>query len=121
MTDSPIGTLRDDSGARTETRLVAASVETGRARLSTPDLATRAQSAFDRCARVGLPQDRHVVDEAIYLDFLTTQVVPWDPAEIAQLASIVASLRPVFAEIDMSLPPVVHLVKTTGREEAASA
>ncbi|MGI1662545.1 hypothetical protein ACRDNQ_09925 [Palleronia sp. KMU-117] len=121
MNDSDLGILREASGTRAETRLVATSVETGRTRLSAADVATRSQSAFDRCARVGLPQARHVVDEMTYLDFLTTQVVDWDPTEIAQLKLIVAALRPVFAGIDMSVPKVVYLVKTTGREEAAAA
>lgn len=121
MIDTPLGVLRAASGTRVETRLVAASVQAGRRLLSTPDVATQEQSPFDRCARVGLPQARHVVDEATYLDFLTTQVVDWDPSEIPQLASIVAGLQPVFAGIDMSLPPVVYVVKTTGREEAAAA
>jgi len=121
MKDTPIGVLRTAFGPQTETCLVAASVPTGRARLSTSDVATKAQSPFDRCARVGLPQARHVVDEATYLDFLTTQVVEWDPNEIVQLTSIVSSLKPVFDGIGMGLPPVVYVVKTTGREEAASA
>lgn len=121
MIDSPLGILRAALGTRAETRLVATSVETGRARLSAPDAATRAQSPFDRCARLGLPQARHVVDEATYLDFLTTQVVDWDPTEIAQLKSMVTALGPVFAGIEMSLPQVIYLVKTTGREEAAAA
>lgn len=121
MTDTPLGILRKASRKWAETRLVATSVKTGRRLLSTSDVATREQSPFDRCARVGLPQRRHVVDEATYLDFLTTQVVDWDPSEIAQLSSIVADLKQVFAKVDMSLPEVLYLVKTTGREEAAAA
>jgi len=121
MIDTPVGILRAAAGTRAETRLVATSVETGRTRLSASDVATQSQSPFDRCSRVGLPQARHVVDEATYLDFLTTQVVDWDSTEIAQLESIVLALRPVFDGIAMSLPQVVYLVKTTGREEAASA
>jgi hypothetical protein len=121
MIDTPIGILRAASGTRAATFLVATSVETGRQRLSSSDVATRSQSPFDRCSRVGLPQARNVVDEATYLDFLTTQVVDWDPTEIAQLQSMVVALQPVFDGIDMSLPQVVYVVKTTGREEAASA
>lgn len=121
MIDTPLGALRVAFGERTETGLVATSVKTGRTLLSTPDVATQEQSRFDRCARVGLPQARHDVDEATYLDFLTTQVVDWDPTEIGRLKAIIRGLKPVFAGIDMDLPQVVYLVKTTGREEASAA
>jgi hypothetical protein len=121
QTDTTLGLLRAASGARAATRMVATSVATGRLLISKSDLATQEQSAFDRCARLGLPQAKHVVDEATYLDFLTTQVAGWETAEIAQLQSILSRLAPVFAGIDMDLPEIVYLVKTTGREEGSSA
>jgi hypothetical protein len=121
MVDTTAGILRAAAGTWAETRLVATSVATGRARLSASDVATRSQSLFDRCSRIGLPQARHVPDAATDLDFLTTQVIDWDSAEIAQLDSFVSALRQVLDGIEMNLPQVVYLVKTTGREEAAPA
>jgi len=121
MTSQSLGLLREETDQHGTTEMMACGLEEARARLAEPDAAIDSQSPFDRCARVGLPQDRVTVSKDMYLSFLTTQVMEWDDFEIGQLTKIIESLRPVFAGIGMDLPDRVWLIKTTGREEAAAA
>lgn len=110
-----VGRIRDD------VEVWAASLKKAQASISKPDECVEAQSAFDRCARVGLPQLDFEVDQRTYLAFLTTQVLPWDKEDFKALERIVASLRPAFNALPHKLPKKVWLIQTTGREEAAAA
>ena len=115
MADRFVGRIRVD------VEVWAASLETAQANISEPDACVRAQSTFDRCARVGLPQLDFEVDQRTYLAFLTTQVLPWGEGDLAALERIVASLRPAFDALPHNLPAKVWLIQTTGREESAAA
>lgn len=115
MSDRFVGLIRGD------VEVWAAGLDTARANLSKPDACVRAQSPFDRCARVGLPQLGFDVGQDQYLAFLTTQVLPWSDADALALEHIVASLRPVFEALPQTLPKEVWLIQTTGREEAGAA
>jgi hypothetical protein len=58
----------------------------------------------------------------MFLGYLTAQVVGWSTSEVASLKQIIrAQVAPAFQGIGMGLPPKIHLVKTTGREEGAAA
>lgn len=115
MADQRIGLIRPG------VEVWAAGLETGREKLRTPDACVSAQSPFDRCARVGLPQIETEVQIPTYLAFLATQVMTWSADDIQALKRIVPSLRPAFEPLTHDLPPQVWLIKTTGREEAAAA
>ena len=115
MTDQLVGLIRPG------VEVWAAGIEMGRELLRKADACVDAQSPFDRCARVGLPQLETEVEVPTYLAFLTTQVKGWDGANFQALQRIIPSLRPAFESLDYKLPEKVWLVQTTGREEAAAA
>ena len=117
-TDTPVGSLATRHGTA---QFVAAGLDTARARIAQPDLYIASQSPFDRHARMGIPQAAAPVDQALFTAFLTTQVMEWTDTELAALQRILTGLAPVFGGIDMTLPPRVTLIKTTGREEGAAA
>lgn len=106
---------------RADVEVWAADLEKARELLSISDACVRAQSPFDRCARIGLPQLKYDVSVEMYLAYLTTQALAWSTLEISALKGIVASLRPVFEALPYNLPEKVWLLQTTGREEAAAA
>ena len=103
------------------TNFVAADLPTACELIATRDVAIDSQSPFDRAARIGLPQTKYDVSVEMYLDYLTTQMMDWDAHELAVLKQITKDLAPVFAGIEVVLPDVIYLIKTTGREEAAAA
>jgi hypothetical protein len=103
------------------TEVVAASVETGRALLTTVDEYVSQQSNFDRQARVNLRREVAEVTLPIYLDYVASQVMSWSPTELASLRAIVASMATLFATLSLRLPPQVFLVKTSGQEEGYAA
>jgi hypothetical protein len=115
MADQLVGLIRPG------VEVWAAGLETGREKLRTPDTCVKAQSPFDRCARVGLPQQETEVQIPTYLAFLTTQVMDWSAAEFQALQRIIPSLRPAFEPLEYNLPDKVWLIQTSGREEAAAA
>src|SRR5258708_6135108 len=94
-------------------RIVAASVAKGRELLTTTDAFVAAQSPFDRQARLGL---RTKVTEAMYLDYVSSQVMAWEKEELTALESIVKEIASLFSRWLFHLPDTVYLVKTTGQE-----
>ena len=75
-------------------------------------------SPFDR--QVRLKTDRAVTEQEV-LTMIAQNVVAWQPAEIERITPIVESLAAKLASWKLPLPPLVLLVKTTGREEAGAA
>jgi hypothetical protein len=75
-------------------------------------------SPFDR--QVRMRTDR-AVSEGELLAFIAGNVVPWQPAEIEMLTPLLKAMGEKVAPWKLKLPPVVLLVKTTGREEADAA
>lgn len=102
-------------------QVVAATKDHGQALLTTIDAFVEAQSRFDRQARVKVRFEVAPVTLPMYLDYVSSQVLDWTPAEIGDLQAIIASIAHKFAALNVPLPPVVHLVKTTGLEEGYTA
>lgn len=113
--DTAIGTLPGG------TEIVAASLATGRRLLTTVDDYVRSQSVFDRQARVNLQREVVEVTQAIYLDYVASQVMAWSPDELEALRTIVSSVASLFAPLSLRLPAQIHLVKTSGQEEGYAA
>jgi hypothetical protein len=78
----------------------------------------RQLSPFDRQVR---PRTDRDVSEEEFLAFLRGHVAPWSEAEIAKVVPLVEELARKCAPWNLPLPPVVLLVKTTGREEGGAA
>lgn len=100
---------------------MAAGKTDGAALLSTPDDFVHHQSRFDRQARLSLRTDVVKVTQAMYLDYVASQVMEWSAAEIAVLKGIVKVIAGKLAALDFRLPEVIHLVKTSGAEEGHAA
>lgn len=75
-------------------------------------------SPFDRQVRLRTKRD---VSEEELLAFVAGHVVPWMEAEIQKLRPLIEALARKIAPWKLKLPPVVLLVKTTGREEGGAA
>ncbi len=75
-------------------------------------------SPFDRQVRL---QTDQAVSEQQFLDFVAGHVAPWTEAEIQKLTPLLESLAKKIEPWKLDLPPVILLVKTTGREEGRAA
>jgi hypothetical protein len=115
MTDTVVGQLPGG------TKVVAASLRTGQRLLTTPDEFVNSQSRFDRQSRVNLAYDVVEVTQAIYLDYVSSQVMDWSDEEKASLKTILESVAGKFAVLSFTLPETVYLVKTSGQEEGYAA
>lgn len=73
---------------------------------------------FDRMLRLKTGNE---VTQPQFLEFVTGNVLPWNVAERARMAALVATLALRLKELQAPLPARVLLVKTTGREEAGVA
>jgi hypothetical protein len=97
-------------------------------RFADVDEAVRALTARDDYVKRLSPFDRQVrprtdrdVSEDELLAFIGQHAVPWSDAEIQKLTPLVEALAKKAAPWKLPLPPVVLLVKTTGREEGGAA
>ncbi|WP_030903549.1 hypothetical protein [Streptomyces sp. NRRL F-5126] len=103
-------------------RVIAASVATGRERLGTVDDFVANLSDFDRRARVCLTDPGTDTGTPLYLDYVTAQVMAWTKDELDLLSRVTAGIGGLLADRwPELLPPSVHLVKTTGQEESRAA
>jgi hypothetical protein len=75
-------------------------------------------SPFDRQVR---PKSDRPVSEAEMLAFFAQHVQPWSAEEIGKLTPLIAALGKKADPWKLKLPPVILLVKTTGREEGGAA
>ncbi|MCE9583901.1 MAG: hypothetical protein K8T20_15570 [Planctomycetes bacterium] len=82
------------------------------------DAFVAALSPFDRAAR--LKTDRETTEKA-YLEFVAAQAEDWSAAEKELVTGLLTKLKPKVAALKLALPPVVRLLKTTGKEEGAAA
>ena len=71
-------------------------------------------SPFDRAARM---KTNGPVDETSFLRFVADSVVEWKPAEIERIRAGFDLIREGLQKTGASLPPVIHFIQTTGREE----
>jgi hypothetical protein len=103
------------------TQVMAAAQDHGQALLTSEDAFVEAQSRFDRQARVNLTYDIAPVTLPMYFDYVSSQVLPWSPAEIGDLQKIIVDIAHSLLPLNVPFPPVVILVKTTGLEEGYAA
>jgi hypothetical protein len=82
------------------------------------DLFIDALSPFDRQCRVGSAED---VSEDELLDFLAEQAIPWTEEEMARIRAAVSSIQRRLGTLEPPWPEVIHLIKTTGKEESGAA
>jgi formylglycine-generating enzyme required for sulfatase activity len=95
-----------------------ATFQQGRAVLGTRDDFIQMMSQFDRCVRM---KTSAAVTEAQFLAYIQSQVVAWSAADQVLLSNIVVALRPLLTNLNLSLPPIIQVIKTTGNEEGNSA
>ena len=95
-----------------------ADVRQGARALAQRDDYIRQLSPFDRQVRVKTDRD---VSEEDFLAFLALHVVPWEENDIRKLTPLIATLEGKLRPWKLRLPPVVLLVKTSGREEGGAA
>jgi len=95
-----------------------ATLEEGRAILTSRDDFVQRMSPFDRAAR--LKTDREV-SERDYLDFVGENVLAWNDAEKERVHSALRAIQPEFEALSLPLPQQVMLIKTTGNEEGGAA
>lgn len=101
--------------------MYACSQQKARQLITTEDDFVRQQSRFDRQARLNLRYTAVEVTEAIYLDYVSSQVMPWSDMEIEALRKIVKNLNLRFTNFKLGLPNKIYLVKTSGQEEGFAA
>jgi hypothetical protein len=82
------------------------------------DAFVAALSPFDRAAR--LKTDRETTEKA-YLEFVAAQAEEWGAADKELMTGLLTKLKPKVAALKLALPPVIRLIKTTGKEEGAAA
>ena len=108
----------DDFDLQAGTKVQFATREEAAKLLVERDVFIQALSPFDRAAR--LKTDRETTEKE-YLEFVAAQAAEWTAKEEKMLTGLLAALKPKLAPLKLSLPPVIRLVKTTGREEGAAA
>jgi hypothetical protein len=91
-----------------------ATVDEGRAVLSTRDEFVAQMSPFDRAARL---KSATPVSEAQYLAFAGRSAVTWDGKHRARVAQVLEVLKPRLSQLRARLPEPVLLIETTGQEE----
>lgn len=102
-------------------QVIAATAAQGIELLTTIDDFVQRQSRFDRHARLSLSFGVADITRDMYLDYVASQVLEWSAAELDQLTLIVADLATALAGFEFDLPAPIHLVKTSGQEEAHAA
>ncbi len=97
-----------------------ASTEDAAALLGNADSWVRDLSPFDRSARIRQPVDP---GQDAFLKFAAAQAQAWTPEQIDTLRMIVESAgrRIESLDLQLSLPPIVMLVRTSGNEESHAA
>ncbi len=75
-------------------------------------------SPFDRQVRLKTDRD---VSEAEFLAFISGHVLPWGEDDVRKLTPLIAGLEGKLRPWKLKLPPIVLLVKTSGREESGAA
>lgn len=91
-----------------------ASVEQGRAILTSHDDFVSRLSPFDRAAR--MKTDRAVTEQE-YLAFVAKNVLDWAPGEEDTVQTAFNSLAAKLNELNLPFPKTIFFIKTTGDEE----
>jgi len=101
-----------------DSRWVLADREKGLQILGTRDEFIRQLSPFDRAAR--LDSDAPV-DEARLLSFIEAQALEWSTAEVDRMRESTAEIARSLSRWKLPFPKQIHLVKSSGLEEAHAA
>lgn len=91
-----------------------ATVEQGRAVLTSHDDFVSRLSPFDRAARM---KTDHDVTEQEYLDFVAKNVLEWTPDEKDSVQTAFNTLAAKLSELNLPFPKTIIFIKTTGNEE----
>lgn len=75
-------------------------------------------SPFDRASRL---KTNKKVSKAEFLEYISKQVLDFNPFESSEIESIIENLQPLFDEYCLKFPKKINFVKTTGREEGNAA
>jgi hypothetical protein len=95
-----------------------ATVEDGVGVLTADDDFTKALSRFDLQSRLQKSGDVTLVE---WRKFTAEQVQPWDEKQTNRLTTALGRLQKRLARLDLPLPDVVSLIRTTGQEEGSAA
>jgi hypothetical protein len=112
--DAPTDALRLTS----ECKVRFATAEQGREILTADDVFTAQLSRFDLQCRLKTDKEVMLAD---WKQFVAEHVRQWQPAETALVSSSVERLKKRLAGFRLPLPPVIHIVRTTGDEESNAA
>lgn len=102
----------------TDTHVVLATVDEGRAALSKRDVYLDRLSKLDLAVRLRTSKDLAVDD---YVAVARKSVLPWSDDEQARLAKILTGMQERSRRIARALPSRVILIKTSGEEESGAA
>jgi hypothetical protein len=95
-----------------------ASQSEGRQILTAKDEFIQRLSPFDRSARI--KTDKAVSEDEL-LAFIGRNVAEWSKDETQTMQAAIEALQPLLRDLPLSLPPMVQVIKTTGREEGNAA
>ncbi|HEY2411475.1 MAG TPA: hypothetical protein VGI40_04500 [Pirellulaceae bacterium] len=95
-----------------------ATAEQGRQILTTDDAFTAQLSRFDLQCRLKTDKDVTLAD---WKHFVAEHVRAWQPTDISLVSNSVERLKKRLAAFRLPLPPIIHVVRTTGDEEANAA
>jgi hypothetical protein len=100
------------------TQIRFATPDEGKALLTADDPFTASLSRFDLQCRLKTDKEVTLAD---WKKLVEQQVRPWEPAEIENVLQSLARLQKRLENFRLPLPPTIHLVRTTGDEEANAA
>jgi hypothetical protein len=105
----------------------AAATASGRFAFATPQEAAAILTARDAFILAMTPVDRAVrmratvsPSEAEFIEFLSRQARPWEPAEIARLTPLVSEVEQKLARLVVTLPRQMKMVRTTDQVEGGA-
>ena len=96
-----------------DTVLRFAGLEEGQQILGSVDDYVRNLSLFQRQV---ILQSRNPVSEEEFLQFVARQVIEWDAESISLMTVFVRRAAAMLEKLDLNLPNVIYLIKTTGME-----
>lgn len=91
--------------------------EQGQARLAKRDVFINGLSPFERAAKI---QKAGPISTETYLDFIQEQVLEWTDEERTRYQKMIEAAKPKLAPFAKHLPPEIHLIKTTGKDEGGA-
>ena len=100
------------------TRIVFAEVNEAKKILATRDAYIQSLTPFDRSLRL---KTEKTVSEEEFLKYISDQAMEWSDDDKNRLKEMIKSIASKTERLELNLPPVIFLVKTTGEEEGGAA